>query len=86
MGELTQSESMSAGASDVALEISHALGESLSEIQAQYFGNDMGDVVRVLAEEREHLHEDLQVREDWDKAHVRECRQEILFYYEDNTF
>jgi hypothetical protein len=36
MGELTQSESVSARASDIALEISHALGESLSEIQANW--------------------------------------------------
>jgi hypothetical protein len=78
---------VSAGASDIALEISHALGESLSEIQAQYSrGNDMGDIEWDLVEERERLHEDLQAREDWDKAHICECRQEILSYYEDNMF
>jgi hypothetical protein len=46
----------------------------------------MGDIEQVLAEERECLREDLQAREDWDEAHVRERRQEILSYYEDNMF
>jgi hypothetical protein len=57
---------MSAGASEIAVEISHALGESLSEIRAQYFrDNDVGNVVQDLAEERAHLQEELQAREDW---------------------
>jgi hypothetical protein len=87
MGELTGSESMSTGASDIALEISHALGESLSEIQAQYFrGSDTGNVDWDLAEERDCLQEDLQAREDWDEAHMQERRQEILSHYEDNMF
>jgi hypothetical protein len=86
-GELTRSESVSAGASDIALEIGHALGESLLEVQAQYFrGNDVGDVEQDLVEERECLRKDLQAREDWDEAQIHEGRQEILFYYEDNTF
>jgi hypothetical protein len=85
--ELTRSESESAGAFDITLEISHALGESLSIVQAQYFGdNDVGTVEGILAEEWEHLQEDLQAREEWDKAQVRECRQEILSYYDDNMF
>jgi hypothetical protein len=54
--ELTRSTSASAGASDIALEISHALGESLSVVQAQYFrDNDMGELEGILAEERDHL-------------------------------
>jgi hypothetical protein len=69
--ELTRSESESTGAFDIALEISHALGESLSIVQAQYFGdNDVGAVEGILAEEWERLREDLQVREDWDAAQV----------------
>jgi hypothetical protein len=35
MGELTCLESISGGGSDIAIEISHALDVSLSEIQAQ---------------------------------------------------
>jgi hypothetical protein len=46
----------------------------------------MGDVERILVEERERLHKDLQVREDWDEAHIHECRQAILSYYEDDMF
>jgi hypothetical protein len=38
VGELTCSESASGGTSSIAVEISHALGESLSEIRDQYFG------------------------------------------------
>jgi hypothetical protein len=87
MEELTRSESESVGASDIALEISHALGESLSIVQAQYFrDNDVGTLEGILAKERERLREDLQTREDWDKARVQEHRQEILSYYEDNMF
>jgi hypothetical protein len=37
VGELTCLESISGGASDIAIEISHALDVSLSEIQARYF-------------------------------------------------
>jgi hypothetical protein len=52
--ELTRSASASARASDIALEISHALGESLSVVQAQYFGdNDMGKLEGILAKERD---------------------------------
>jgi hypothetical protein len=43
----------------------------------------VGDVERILAEERELLWEDLQVREDFDEALMQEHRQEILSYYED---
>jgi hypothetical protein len=46
----------------------------------------VGNVERVLEEERERLCKDLQAREDWDEAQIREHRQEILSYYEDNTF
>jgi hypothetical protein len=85
--ELTRSPSASAGASDIALEISHALGESLSVVQAQYFGdNDVGELEGILAKERDHLQEDLRAREEWDEAQVLECRQEFLSYYEDSTF
>jgi hypothetical protein len=87
MEELTRSASASAGASDIALEISHALGGSLSIVQAQYLGdNDVGELEGMLAEERDHLWEDLRAREEWDEAQVLECRQEILLYYEDSTF
>jgi hypothetical protein len=87
MEELTRSESESVGASDIALEISHALGESLSVVQAWCFGdNDVGAVEGILAEEQEHLREDLQARADWDEAWVQERRQQILSYYEDATF
>jgi hypothetical protein len=85
--ELTRSASVSAGASNIALEISHALGESLSVVQAQYFGdNDVGELEGILADERDHLREDLQAREEWDEAQVLEHRQEILLYYEDSMF
>jgi hypothetical protein len=46
----------------------------------------MGNLEWDLAKERDRLQEDLQVREDWDEAHMEECRQKILSYYEDNTF
>jgi hypothetical protein len=57
VGELTCLESTSGGASDVAIDISHALGESLSEIRARYFrDSDTGDEIeQVLAEGRELL-------------------------------
>jgi hypothetical protein len=87
VGELTRSESASVGASDIALEISHALGESLSEIQAWYFrDNDVGEVDQILAEKWDCLQEDLQMREEFNEALIWECRQEILSYYEDNIF
>jgi hypothetical protein len=87
MEELTRSASASTGASDIVLEISHALGESLSVVQAQYFGdNDVGELEKILADKRDHLRDDLQAREEWDKAQVLEHRQEILSYYEDSTF
>jgi hypothetical protein len=44
------------------------------------------EVEQVLAEEREHLSEDLQRREEFDENSRRECEQEICSYYEDNTF
>jgi hypothetical protein len=85
--ELTRSESMSTRASDIAVEISHTLGESLSVVQAQYFrNNDVGDVERMLAEERDLLWEDLWAREDFNEAHMQEHRWEILSYYEDTMF
>jgi hypothetical protein len=57
VGELTQSESASGSALDITVEISHALDESLSEIQARYFrDSDVGkEIAQVLVEEREHL-------------------------------
>jgi hypothetical protein len=57
VGELTRSASVSGGTSSVAIEISHALGESLSEIQEWYFGgsNASDGVERVLAEEQDYL-------------------------------
>jgi hypothetical protein len=85
--QLTRSASASIGASDIALNISHTLGESLSVVQAQYFGdNDVGKLEGILADERDHLREDLWAREEWDEAQVLEHRQEILSYYEDSTF
>jgi hypothetical protein len=41
---------------------------------------------QILVEEREGLREDLQAREDWDEAQIRQHRQEILSYYKDNMF
>jgi hypothetical protein len=56
MDELTRLEPMSSEVSDVAAEISDALGESLSTICARYFGdNDEGEVDQVLVEERDRL-------------------------------
>jgi hypothetical protein len=79
---------MSGGASDIAVDISHALGESLSEICALYFrDSDMGNEVdQVLVQEQEHLREDLQMREEFDEGHRQEHEQEIHSYYKDNTF
>jgi hypothetical protein len=50
-------ESTSGGASDVDMEISHALDVSLSKIQARYFrDSDVGDEVeRIMAEEWDHF-------------------------------
>jgi hypothetical protein len=56
VGELMQSEPVSSRASDIAVEISNTLGESLSEIWAQYFrDSDVGDIDWDLAKERDHL-------------------------------
>jgi GAF domain-containing protein len=70
------------------MDISHALGESLSEIQAQYFrDSDESDRIDwVLEEERDHLQEDLQERERFDKNSRREREQGMRSYYEDGTF
>jgi hypothetical protein len=79
VGELTRSESTSGDTSGIAINISHALGESLFEIQAWYFrDSDTGDEVeQVLTEEQERLQEDLQRREEFDKAHRWEHEREI---------
>jgi hypothetical protein len=56
-------------------------------VQAQYFGdNDVGDVEKILAEEQDHLQEDLQRREEFDENSRRECEQEILSHHEDDMF
>jgi hypothetical protein len=54
--ELMQSDPISSEVLDITLEISNVLGESLSEVCAQYFrDSDEGDVDRDLAEERDRL-------------------------------
>jgi hypothetical protein len=70
------------------MDISHALGESLSEIWAQYFrDSDESDRIdRVLEEEQDHLREDLQERERFDENSRREREQEMRSYYEGGTF
>jgi hypothetical protein len=85
VGELTRSESISGGALD---DISHALGESLSEIQAWYVRDSDGsdEVEWVLVGEWDRLQEDLQERERFDKNSQREYEQESRLYYEDDTF
>jgi hypothetical protein len=54
VGELTCLESISGGTLDIAVNISHTLWESLSEIQAWYFrdSNKGNEVVWVLVEEQ----------------------------------
>jgi hypothetical protein len=84
VNELMQLDPVSSKVSEVAIEISDALWESLSTIHAWYFrDNDKGN--RNLAEECDHLREDMRTRE-WDLAHLCECSQEHLYYREDVTF
>jgi hypothetical protein len=88
IGELTCSESISGGDSGFAMEITHALDISLSEIQAQHFrDSDTGDEVEHdVADEWDHLQEDLQERERFDKDRWGEHEWEIHSYYKDGTF
>jgi hypothetical protein len=88
VGELTRSESVSGGISSIAVEISHALGESLSEIRDQYFrGSNKSDrVERVLAEEQDYLWEDLQEQERFAENSRKERDVEMRSYHEDNMF
>jgi hypothetical protein len=61
MEELTHLESVSGNSLSIAIKISHALGESLSEIWDQYFrvASEDEEVEQVLSEERDHFWEDL---------------------------
>jgi hypothetical protein len=88
VGELTRSESTSGSTSGIVIDISHTLGESLSEIWARYSrdSDESDSIDRVLEEEQDHLWEDLQERERFDENSRRECEQEIRSYYEDGTF
>jgi hypothetical protein len=87
VGTLTRSESMSEE-SGLAIEISHALGESLSDIREQYFGgSDESDRVELrLAEERDCLQEDLLEQERFDEKIRRGREDELRSYHKDNTF
>jgi hypothetical protein len=87
IGTLTRSESTSEE-SGLAIEISHALGESLSEIQDRCFRSDSEskEVEQVLAEERDLLQEDLQERERFDENMRRGCGVELGSYREDHMF
>jgi hypothetical protein len=71
----------------IAVDVSHALGESLSEIRAQCFrDSDESNVVeQVLAEDWDHLREDLQERERFNEGSQREREQVLCSYYEDDT-
>jgi hypothetical protein len=73
-------ESVSGGTSSIAVEISHALGESLSEIRDQYFGGSNGSdrVEWVLAEERDYLRENLQEQERFAENSRRERNMVII--------
>jgi hypothetical protein len=82
MSELMRSGPVSSEVSDVAIEISDALGESLFTIRDQYFG-DSDKINRDLVEERDCLRENLRAREEWDLAHLCECSREHLYYRED---
>jgi hypothetical protein len=83
--ELMQSEPVSSMVSDVALEISDTLGESLSIIHDWYF-RDSDEVDRDLAEEHDRLREELRVQEEWDVAFIHKHRQELTSYIEEATF
>jgi hypothetical protein len=51
---------------ELDVEVSEALGMSLSKVQAQYFeGSDEGELDQVLTEERDCLREDLRHQEEW---------------------
>jgi hypothetical protein len=88
VGELTHSESISDGTSGIVVDIGHVLGESLSEIQAQYFRDSDKSAImeQMLVEERDHLREDLQERERFDENSQREHEQDLHSYYEDDMF
>jgi hypothetical protein len=87
VGTLTHSESTSEE-SGLAVEISHALGESLSEIWEWYFGgSDESDRVELmLAEERDCLWEDLLERERYAENCWRTSEAEMRPYRKDNMF
>jgi hypothetical protein len=88
IGKLTSSVSAS-GDSDLAVEISWVLDISLSEMQAQYFGDSdkSNELERRLQDEWDHLWDDLQERERF-KENCRRRREEaeVRSYCEDNTF
>jgi hypothetical protein len=87
IGTLTRLESTS-GESGLAIEISHALGESLSEIWDRYFAGSVESdrVELMLAEERDGLREDLLERERFAENSKREREVEMRSYREDNMF
>jgi hypothetical protein len=69
------------------LEVSEALGISLSEVHDLYFGGiDKVRRDRIIGEAMDCRWEDLQEREQFDENHRRECEEEIRSYREDSMF
>jgi hypothetical protein len=77
----------SSGVGELSLEVSEALGVSLSKVHNLYSGgSDEVKNDRIMAEERDCIREHQQYEEGRREMDKGECQAELQSYYEDTTF